>query len=285
MSERSLNLPSPAKVNLWLRVLGKRPDGFHDVDTRMCPVSLCDDVGTTLKSSGETQLTCSDPTVPTDESNLALKALRAFERATAIVQPWGIHLEKRIPHGAGLGGGSSNAATVLDALNRLTGLPLAPEQLHELAAGLGSDVPFFLHRRTCDATGRGEVLTPVADFPWVLPLVLIKPPFGISTPWAYQRWSGSKELCGVDYAPQSCPWGQMVNDLERPVFEKWLMLPALKTWLIGQPETRAALMSGSGSTVFAVCHRQDAAETLAEKARDLCGKTTGVFVASTLRPS
>jgi 4-diphosphocytidyl-2-C-methyl-D-erythritol kinase len=197
---------------------------------------------------------------------------------------WHIHLEKRIPHGAGLGGGSSNAATVLQALNRLSGNVLTAAQLHEIAASLGSDVPFFLHGRACDASGRGEVLEPVSDFPWRLSLVLIKPPFGIATPWAYQRWAESLELKGVNYGPQECPWGEMVNDLERPVFQKWLMLPALKSWLIEQGESRAALMSGSGSTVFAVCHTEDGAELLARKAREFCGETSQVMVCSTLQP-
>ncbi len=280
MSLRTLTLPSPAKVNLWLRVLGKRPDGFHQVDTRMCPVTLADEVRLTVKPAGAPVLTCSDPSVPSDESNLALKALRAFERATGSQWPCEIHLEKRIPHGAGLGGGSSNAAAVLRALDDLAGHPLAAEQLHAIAAALGSDVPFFLHGCVCDASGRGETLVPVPAFPWELPLVLIKPPFGISTPWAYQHWAASTELRGVLYAPQDCPWGAMVNDLERPVFQKWLMLPAVKTWLLEQPETRAALMSGSGSTMFAVCHSSGAAESLAAKAREFCGSTSQVIVCS-----
>ena len=279
-----LRLPSPAKINLWLRVLGKREDGFHEVATRMCPISLADEVTVTLLANGETRLTCSDPTVPTDESNLALKALRAFEQRTGIRRPWAIHLEKRIPHGAGLGGGSSNAATVLDALNRLSSTGLALSELESLAAQLGSDVPFFLHRKTCDASGRGVRLQPVEPFPWKLPLVLLKPPFGISTPWAYQRWAGSGRLHGVPYDAQPCPWGEMVNDLERPVFEKWLMLPTLKTWLLKQPETQAALMSGSGSTMFAVAHSPDQAESLATRAREFCGSTTLVMTCAVLQP-
>lgn len=248
----------------------------------MVPVSLTDDVEVSLWEGNSTLLTCSDATVPTDESNLALKALRAFERSTGLRKPWRIHLEKRIPHGAGLGGGSSNAATVLEALNRLTGDPMDQAQLRSLAAGLGSDVPFFLHHCACDATGRGEIVTPVPDFRWKLPLVLIKPPFGIPTPWAYQHWATSHPLKGVPTAVQSCPWGEMANDLERPVFEKWLMLPALKVWLLDQTETRAALMSGSGSTMFAITHTPDDASALAEKARELCGESTQVIVATTL---
>jgi 4-diphosphocytidyl-2-C-methyl-D-erythritol kinase len=278
MSQDRLTLSAHAKVNLWLRVLGKRADGFHEVATRMCPIALADEVTVQAEPGGETRLTCSDRSIPTDESNLAMKALRGFEKAAGRVQPFHLHLEKRIPHGAGLGGGSSDAAAVLRALNQLSGEPLTAAQLHDIAAGLGSDVPFFLHGGVCDASGRGEVLTPVADFPWELPLVLIKPPFGISTPWAYQRWAGSAELKGVRYAPQECPWGSMVNDLERPVFQKWTMLPAVKTWLLEQPETQAALMSGSGSTMFAVCHTAEGAEALAAKARELCGETTQVVV-------
>lgn len=248
----------------------------------MCPISLADEVTVILKSSGDTVLTCNDPSIPTNESNLALKALHAFERHLGATSPWEIHLEKRIPHGAGLGGGSSNAASVLLAANQLSGYPFSASELSGIASEIGSDVPFFLHQRTCDATGRGEIVNPVEHFPWKLPLVLLKPPFGIPTPWAYKRWMDSKEMSGVTYAPQVCPWGAMVNDLERPVFEKWSLLPTLKMWLLDQPETQAALMSGSGSTVFAVTRSAGEAGLVAERARALCGETTQVFVASTL---
>lgn len=277
MSPPVLQLESPAKINLHLRVLGKREDGFHALNTRLCPLDLADTLSFSPSETGVSQLVCSDPTLPVDETNLVIKALRAFERATGTRQKWSLHLEKRIPHGAGLGGGSSNAAMTLRGLNLLAGHPLANDVLHTLAAELGSDVPFFLHDAVCDATGRGEILTPV-EFPWQLPVVLIKPPFGIPTPWAYKQWSGSKELQSVVYAPQLCPWGQMVNDLERPVFEKWALLPALKMWLLDQVETRAALMSGSGSTVFAVAQSEADAGSLAAKAEKYCGSTTWVKV-------
>src|SRR4051812_17101756 len=129
MSRRHLVLAAPAKVNLWLRVLGKLPDGFHEVDTRMCPIAFADEVTVQEASDGETRLTCSDPTIPTDESNLALKALRGFEKARGRVAGWHIHLEKRIPHGAGLGGGSSDAAAVLRGVNQLSDAPLDAPQL------------------------------------------------------------------------------------------------------------------------------------------------------------
>ncbi|WP_395746787.1 4-(cytidine 5'-diphospho)-2-C-methyl-D-erythritol kinase [Prosthecobacter sp.] len=268
---------SPAKINLWLRILGKRPDGFHEVQTRLCRLALGDTVEIELRGSGrEVALTCSDPTVPLDESNLAMKALRAFEKRTGRKSSWRIHLEKKIPAGAGLGGGSSNAATVLKGANELAGSPLTRAQLIELGAQIGSDVPcFILESPAADGAGRGEQVTEV-EFPWQLPLVLIKPAFPIPTPWAYQRWAESQELPGVLYAPQLCPWGAMSNDLERPVFEKYLMLPALKTWLLEQGEVRAALMSGSGSTMFAITESATQAVDVAEKAREWCGETTWV---------
>lgn len=282
MRGNPLHLISPAKINLWLRILSRRADGFHELETRMCPINVTDDVLISPENVGKSSLSCSDPTLPTDESNLAMKALRSFETRTGIRKSWQIHLEKRIPHGAGLGGGSSNAAAVLLGLNQLCDCPLSLTELSELAAQLGSDIPFFLYQTVCDASGRGENITPAANFESPLHLVLIKPPFGISTPWAYQHWAGSQPLAGVPYDPQPTPWGEMVNDLERPVFEKWLLLPALKTWLLAQDETTAALMSGSGSTMFAITGNEADSRVLAAKAREFCGESTWVKVAQTL---
>lgn len=282
MRGNTLHLISPAKINLWLRILAKRPDGFHELETRMCPINVTDDVLLSPGNDDRSSLSCSDPSLPVDESNLAMKALRSFETRTGIRKSWQIHLEKRIPHGAGLGGGSSNAASVLLGLNQLCDCPLSLTELCELAAQLGSDIPFFLYQTTCDASGRGENITPAVNFESPLHLVLIKPPFGISTPWAYQHWADSKPLIGVPYAPQSMPWGDMLNDLERPVFEKWLMLPALKKWLLDQQETTAALMSGSGSTMFAITGNAADSLTLASKAREFSGESTWVKVAQTL---
>lgn len=272
-----MTLHSPAKINLWLRILGKRSDGFHEVQTRLCRLTLGDTVEIEHRGAGtQVSLTCSDPTVPLDESNLALRALRAFESRTGKQSSWRIHLEKKIPAGAGLGGGSSNAATILMGANQLAGLPLSQAQLIELGAQIGSDVPcFLLDSPAADGAGRGEQVTP-ADFPWQLPLVLIKPPFPIPTPWAYKRWAASKEIPGILYAPQLCPWGAMVNDLERPVFEKFLLLPTLKTWLLEHGEVQAALMSGSGSTLFAITQTPAQAAEMVEKAREWCGDTSWI---------
>lgn len=273
---------SPAKINLWLRILRKREDGFHEVQTRLCHLAAGDTVEVEHRGAGsEVALTCSEPGVPVDESNLALKALRAFESHTGTRSAWRIHLEKNIPAGAGLGGGSSNAATVLKACNELTGAPLTQAQLIELGGQIGSDVPcFLLDTPAADGAGRGEQVSP-AEFSWRLPLVLIKPPFPIPTPWAYKRWAASQELPGVLYAPQICPWGEMVNDLERPVFEKYLLLPTLKMWLLEQAETRAALMSGSGSTMFAITETPAQAAELAAKAREHVGDTAWIQATQT----
>lgn len=278
-----LTLASHAKINLSLRILGKRPDGFHEIETSLCRIGLHDDVEIEkLAPTGVTTLTCSDPGVPTDESNLAVMALRLFENETGVRSAWRIHLEKRIPAGAGLGGGSGNAATVLRGVNELCGQPLPASKLHEIAARVGSDVPFFLlDAPSAIGTGRGENVTPV-DFPWQLPLVLIKPPFPIPTPWAYRRWAASRELAGVLYAPQLCPWGKMVNDLERPVFEKFLLLPFLKSRLLASGCTAAALMSGSGSTMFAITKTAAAAGEIADQAREWCGPAAFIQVTHTV---
>jgi 4-diphosphocytidyl-2-C-methyl-D-erythritol kinase len=278
----SVVLSAPAKINLWLKVLGKRDDGFHAVETRMCPVAIADEVSVQLLPDGEpTRLSCSDPSLPVDESNLALKALRAFEQRSGIHRSWAIHLEKRVPSGAGLGGGSSDAAAVLRGLNQLNGSPLSVDDLCAVAGTIGSDIPFFIHGCTCDATGRGEVVVPV-DFPHRLTVLLIKPPFGVPTPWAYKQWQTSKELPGVRYSPQDCTWGEMVNDLERPVFAKHMLLPALKTWLLQQEETMAALMSGSGSTMFAIVRDESAGTALASRVREWIGETAWIQVTHTL---
>jgi 4-diphosphocytidyl-2-C-methyl-D-erythritol kinase len=279
----TIDLSSPAKINLWLKILGKREDGFHEVSTRLVKLGIADAVTLTLTDGAAgIALTCNVPGIPLDDSNLVCKALLAFELRVGKSFGWQVHLEKRIPHGAGLGGGSSNAGVVLRAANELTGSPLSLEELLKIAAGIGSDVPcFLLETSAADGTGRGEKVTS-AEFPWKLPLVLIKPAFPIPTPWAYKKWASSAELPGVLYAPQLCPWGEMVNHLERPVFEKYRLLPGLKSWLLGQSSVRAALMSGSGSTMFAVTTTDVQAAALAEQARLFCGETAWIQATTTL---
>lgn len=278
-----MELSSPAKINLWLRILGRRPDGFHEVETRLCKIGIADRVRVELLGKGRSiELTCNVAGIPLDESNLAFRAIRAFEQSAGQTYAWRIHLEKRIPSGAGLGGGSSNAAAVLRAANDLAGGPLSLPALLEIAGGIGADVPcFLLDTPAADGTGRGEQVTPV-EFPWSLPLVLIKPAFPIPTPWAYKNWQASQELPGVLYAPQLCPWGDMVNSLERPVFEKYRLLAALKTWLLQQKGVEVALMSGSGSTMLAVTRTGADAAALADAAKQWCGPTAWIQATQTL---
>jgi 4-diphosphocytidyl-2-C-methyl-D-erythritol kinase len=247
---------APAKVNLSLRVKGRRVDGFHDIETLMVPVSVFDRLFLSLKETAGISFFCDDSSLPNDETNLAVRAARLFFEETGLEPGLEMRLLKGVPHGAGLGGGSSDAASVLLGLNRMLGAEVSLGRLSEMASRLGSDVPFFVYECAALCSGRGEVVEPVV-FPVCLPLLLVKPPFGVPTPWAYQRWSQSRELPGVLYAAQEFDWGVLVNDLERPVFEKYLFLAELKMWFLEQPEVAGALMSGSGATVFAVLHRKE----------------------------
>lgn len=256
---------APAKLNLSLRVLGKRDDGFHEIDTLMVKLPGLTD---TLKFKESTAFSfeCDDPALPADETNLVFKAVRAYEAATAESCKFSVTLKKSIPHGAGLGGGSSDAATTLLALDQLHGGKAGAARLHEIAAALGSDIPFFLTPGAARCSGRGEIIKQVPS-PAGLRVLLLKPDFGVPTPDAYGRWAGSKELPGVRYSPQDLDGLSLVNDLEQPVFEKHRLLAELKEWLLARYETAAALLAGSGSCVFAVLHHGEDAEALAKAAR------------------
>ena len=256
---------APAKINLSLRVLGRRADGFHDLESLMCPVSVFDTLDVTRRAAGGLEFVCDDPTLPTGDDNLVVRAVRLFCGACGVEPCVSIKLTKRIPHGAGLGGGSSDAATTLLAFDRLFETRLSRDALAAMAAEIGSDVPFFIYQSAAIIRGRGERVEPVA-FLHALPLLLIKPPFGVPTPWAYSRWKGACEIPGVPYAAQTFPWGELVNDLERPVFEKHIFLADVKRWLLAQPEAAGALMSGSGATVFAVLRSKEDAVPLGERA-------------------
>lgn len=273
-----MKLRAPAKVNLSLRILRRRTDGFHDLETLMTPISLADEISIETKIGQGVHVHCDDPEMPRDEANLAGIAARQFHAHTGIRFEAHVSIRKRIPAGAGLGGGSSDAAAVLVALDSIFETHLGPDGLEKIAADIGSDVPFFIRRVPARARGRGEFIEPVT-LPGKLSLVLLKPPFGVETPWAYRRWLDSAELPSVDYGPQT--WGgiEFVNDLERPVFEKYLLLPVMKRWLREQPECRTALMSGSGSTMFAACETPDDARAVERRAREHFGAMLWTAVA------
>ena len=258
---------APAKINLSLRVLGRRSDGFHDIETFVTPISLCDKIKIEQRSGKQTiAFRCDDPSVPKGEDNLVVRAAMIFFEETKISTGISIELKKRIPHAAGLGGGSSDAASTLLALNELLATNLPREALAKMAEMIGSDVPFFIFQSAAVCKGRGEVVGPTR-LREGLPLLLLKPEFGVLTQWAYSRWRESHEIFGVSYGGQQFAQQSFVNDLERPVFEKFVFLAELKMWLLNQPEVGAALMSGSGSTIFAVVRDNTDVDLLATRAK------------------
>jgi 4-diphosphocytidyl-2-C-methyl-D-erythritol kinase len=261
----TLTLSAPAKLNLSLRILGKRNDGFHELDTLMIKLpGLVDEL--VFQETGIFSFECDDPSVPNDEQNLVVKAVRAYEHAAGIPCGFAIRLNKIIPHGAGLGGGSSDAASTLLGLDRLHNGRLGSKRLHEIAATLGSDIPFFLESGAARCTGRGEIINPAPEPP-AMKILLLKPSFGVPTPDAYRRWAESHEIPGIRYSEQNIGDLSLVNDLERPVFAKHRFLAELKQWLLERRETKAALLCGSGSTMFAVLHDEADAAGLAKAAR------------------
>jgi 4-diphosphocytidyl-2-C-methyl-D-erythritol kinase len=188
-----------------------------------------------------------------------------------------IEIRKCIPLGAGLGGGSSDAAAVLLALDAILETRLGVEALEKLAAKLGSDVPFFVRRLPAICRGRGEIIEPF-QVPETLKILLVKPPFGVDTSWAYKVWAASHSLSWDLEAEQDLGWIKVFNSLERPVFEKFLVLPVIKEWLRKQPEVRAAAMSGSGSALFAILHADGSGSDLERRARTLFGRTFWVVL-------
>ncbi len=286
----ALQLQSRCKVNLLLNVLGKRADGFHELETVMHPVGVTDRLEFERTGNGIT-LTCSEPALPTDSQNLVYRAAVAFLAEAGLTSGVRIHLEKRIPLAAGLGGGSGNAATTLLGLNQLFDSPLTATTLSHLAGNLGSDVPFFLQRNPALATGRGETVAPLDPFPALADaaFLLIHPGFGISTPWAYQSLArfpsalngrpGRAEklirlLQGNDLEAAG---KELYNSLEAPALEKYPLLGLFQEFL-RENGAAATLMSGSGSTTFALMHTPAAAEALAQKFKTKFGPTNWIAV-------
>jgi 4-diphosphocytidyl-2-C-methyl-D-erythritol kinase len=251
---------APAKINLYLHIVGRRADGFHELETLMAPISLGDTLEIELTEGG-IEFTCSDPALADAKENLATRAARLFFDEFGLTQGARIHLEKQVPVGAGLGGGSSDAAAVLLALRALTKIEAHDEKLAELAARLGSDVPFFIYGRPAVCRGRGEIIEP-RPLPRTFHGLLVHPGFGVSTPWAYKTYAQN---------PQPGEPGRVFgditlrNDLEPPAFSKYPWLPTAKKWLRGQPEVLDALMSGSGSSVFALTESEAATGALRER--------------------
>jgi 4-diphosphocytidyl-2-C-methyl-D-erythritol kinase len=273
---------APAKINLSLKILGRRPDGFHDIETFIAPISLCDELKIDKNKAAEgVEFRCDDSSVPTGDENLVVRAAKAFFEAAKLKASVSIELKKKIPHGAGLGGGSSDAASTLLAMNKLFETNLPREALAELGETIGSDVPFFIFESAAMCRGRGELVTP-EKLREKMSILLLKPEFGVATAWAYQRWQDSREIPGISYALQEFNGHRFANDLERPVFEKFVFLAQMKTWLRNQPEVGVALMSGSGSTVFSVMRPNVDLDLVAKRAKDELDPRLWTFTAQTL---
>lgn len=244
-----LKLYSPAKLNLFLQITGKRPDGYHDLASLFQTITLFDVIHFALQN--EDELTCTDSTIPTDESNLILKAANLFREKTGLQFGLRAHLEKRIPHQAGLGGGSGNAATTLWALNQLLKYPATTEELSEWSAEIGSDIAFFFSQGTAFCTGRGEIVHTLPRLPQTA-LWVIKPNEGLSTPVVYGNLD-LKKLPSRDpkKALQSFLSGQPLyfNDLEDAALSA---MPSLAKFKEQLKETgfHTVVMSGSGSSFF-----------------------------------
>ncbi|MBL9203339.1 MAG: 4-(cytidine 5'-diphospho)-2-C-methyl-D-erythritol kinase [Opitutaceae bacterium] len=268
---------APAKINLFLAVTGRRADGFHDLVSVVSQLGFGDTLG--IEPAGGFSLTCDDPAVPADESNLVLRAARAFATATNWKGGAKFTLAKRIPAGAGLGGGSSDAVAALRGLNLLAGEPLDGPGLAALAAQLGSDCPLFLHAGPVVMRGRGERITalPANAAPRIRGrrVLVFKPGFGIATPWAYARLAASAPASYVPAAEAEARLAAWIHDdaapaeallfnsMEPPAFAKFPALPAL----VAELRERFGLsprMSGSGSACFALLEeRTDAAPIIA----------------------
>ena len=255
---------APAKLNLFLAVTGRRADGFHDLVSVVATVSWGDTLRVTAGAPGQFQLSCDDPSVPVDESNLVLKAARAFVGATGWQGGATFSLEKRIPLGAGVGGGSSDAVAALLALNEISGERLPEDKLAEIAANLGSDCPLFLRDAPVTMRGRGERVEALA-VPAAVRLrgrrvLIFKPGFGIATPWAYRQMvAGPGSYLAAEAAERrlrawiesaDAPAEELLfNNMEGVAFAKFVALPTLLEQLRNRFQL-APHMSGSGSACF-----------------------------------
>ncbi|CEM18295.1 unnamed protein product [Vitrella brassicaformis CCMP3155] len=266
----SVTLYSPAKINLFLRILGRRADGYHDLASLFQTVDLCDRLTFSICEEGDDVLTCTDPSVPTDGSNLILKAIDLFRAKTRSDKRFRVHLEKNIPNQAGLGGGSGNAATALVAANWLCGRDederRSMDELREWSGEIGSDITFFLSNGVAYCTGRGELIRPLEPLPNPPSTVyIVKPNQGLSTALVYRSLdlsalhpsspSSLLSLFQSGGVMAAADQGALVNDLEPPAFANYGELRELKGDLEGVFGAGRVMMSGSGTAVFGLDDR------------------------------
>lgn len=254
---KKVRVDAYAKINLGLRILGRRADCYHDIETKFLQISLADSLFFEERDTDEIELSCNWPEIPCDQTNLCSRAYHLLKSLVNRRLGIKLHIEKKIPTGAGLGGGSSDAAITLMTLNNLFNLDLELQALDSLGQKIGSDVPFFLRGGFCEGRGRGEILAPINKLPefWI---VLVSPNVSISTAWAYQNlkfgltneqksstFSAFKEEMPEESNNQW--WGE--NDFEGIVFDKYTELAKIKEELL-KGGAFAANMTGSGSTIY-----------------------------------
>lgn len=263
----TLTAYAPAKINLGLHVLRKREDGYHDIETVFHRINWADTI--TVEPAEALSLTCSDPDLPTDEHNLCLRAASCLKQAFDVSEGARLHLEKSIPYGAGLGGGSSDAAATLRLLVQLWDISPDPRRIRELAREIGADVPFFLEEEPAAyATGRGDDLTPfyqdTEPYRLPFPVLIAVPPIEVDTPWAYRQvipeQSRRPNLRELVRANDLSTWqDSLTNDFEAPIVDAFPAVEELRTLLSADEEAYVSL-SGSGGAVYAVYPTAHAAD-------------------------
>jgi len=264
-----LRLPSYAKINLGLIIFGKRKDGYHEIQSILQQIDLKDEIELRIKVNPEIYFHCDNPEIPTGTSNLCVLAANLIKDMAGVENGVEIFLKKTIPAGAGLGGGSSNAATVLLGLNKLWNLNLTSQQLQTLACQIGSDVPFFIHGGTALAGGRGELLKPF-DLQGEITILIVFPAFIISTKWAYSQMNlnltkRNKNTKLIHYNDRNYEdfiiRNLLKNNLEDVVFKKHPILGVIKQQLYKNNAIYAS-MSGSGSAILGIFQKRSDALTV-----------------------
>lgn len=283
MISGTVEIKSPAKLNLFLEVTGRRADGFHELETVMVRTDFHDLISARIRSSDDSEkarlVIKGSPQLiarlPADSSNLIVQAAKSFQRKVRQDLDWQIVLTKNIPMEAGLAGGSSNAASTLLALNELTGQPLSKAELHEIAASLGSDINFFIEEcESAVCTGRGEIVTPIPSEGQLF-FVIARPAAGNSTPEVFQRLVASSETVSSSALTAGLAAGNFA-DIQKGLFNR-LTIPASELNLemqellhsLSAVSGRQAVMSGSGSTCFVCCRNQPEAEAILDQVRQL----------------
>ncbi len=259
---KSIRLKAPAKINIGLFVTRKRIDGYHDIETIFYPLNLYDEL--IISKSEVFNFTCNNPVLSEENDNLIVKTIKLLEKYSGRNLPVSIHLDKKIPIGAGMGGGSSDAAAMLLSINELFNLGYTTEILHHFALELGSDVPFFIKPLTSFAASRGENIVPI-NFQLKKPVLIINPHIHISTKWAYENIVPRKAVYDLRHLHNfnedsfSSLKNNVINVFEEPVFLRHKEIKEIKDYCY-QSGAEFSLMTGSGSTVFAIYNSPDEAK-------------------------